>query len=272
MSSLERSVRSDSAQQGWQYKNHDGTTAHGLCGQMLLRFSTRSILRERLRQVAAAADAASRLRVLVAGPRRPPGPVVLPGCASLPVREKLEAPHVVCDLRDLLHERRGVEGLGGPVEPDAAAQELLGIHLARAVEVDHVEEPLRLRRVYVDAAEELLHLARVDLVEEGLQVHTALHVPEDLARVRHEERLLVLLGAQQDGVDEDACDHVHEREDREADVEHEEDGEHPADLPDHGQAELAPVLPATDGLEEGEHRRRQCAVVLLQAQPVGAQL
>jgi hypothetical protein len=77
-----------------------------------------------------------------------------------------------------LREHLRVQRLRGPVEPEAAAKELLRVDLAVVVQVHELEQELGLREVHVDAPEELLHLRSVHLARNCARLRPCLTSPK----------------------------------------------------------------------------------------------
>mmetsp|Transcript_88831 Transcript_88831/g.287673 ORF Transcript_88831/g.287673 Transcript_88831/m.287673 type:complete len:292 (-) Transcript_88831:443-1318(-) len=158
----------------------------------------------------------------------------------------------------LLHHREDVHRLGAAMQPQATAEELLEGDLAALLKVEELEQVLGLCWLDIDGlpfgcrvrvAEAVLDLAEGD----GRLLGPVRHV-EELHDLVHEEGVLLLLGALQRRLHEDAGDDVHQSQEREGHVGREGQAQERRDLVDHGADHAVPVGAAGHRLPEGEDR------------------
>mmetsp|Transcript_165149 Transcript_165149/g.530039 ORF Transcript_165149/g.530039 Transcript_165149/m.530039 type:complete len:205 (-) Transcript_165149:1045-1659(-) len=168
-------------------------------------------------------------------------------------------PEVQCQERQIQRPRRA------PQTQDAV-DELRGVHPARSVRIQQLEEPLRIRGGNLNGMESLLHLWGVHQALEQMPRHGAAdavgHALEELPDVVDQELLFALLRGLQHVLDEDAGHGIHQGQRAEADVEAKGKDDVVAQVIAQRLHQDVPILAAKQSLVQRQHAQQQVPVEL----------
>mmetsp|Transcript_67201 Transcript_67201/g.186164 ORF Transcript_67201/g.186164 Transcript_67201/m.186164 type:complete len:478 (+) Transcript_67201:139-1572(+) len=157
--------------------------------------------------------------------------------------------HLACDEDE-------VDGLGGALEPHAAAEELLKLDAAVVVRVEHLEEAPRLGDVDVYGLEEVHHLlglqALIEVVEGDPPGLVHVEAPEEPHGLVHLLDLLHLGRALDCALHKQRRNNIHHREGGKEDVQEERHAAPGRDMLDEGRDQVVPVDAPREPLEQRE--------------------